>query len=61
MQKHGSSDRGIAAPIRGAPMAAHRRLHHVHTSWPAPITGVIASLLFAIFLVVYAFVLLHRG
>ena len=42
-------------------MAAHRRLHHVHTSWPAPITGVIASLLFAIFLVVYAFVLLHRG
>ena len=42
-------------------MTTHRNLvHHVHTGWPAPITGVIASGLFAAFLGVYLVLLLLR-
>lgn len=39
-------------------MTAHRRIHHVHTGWPTPITGVIASLVFAALLAYIALLLL---
>jgi hypothetical protein len=29
-------------------MTARHRVHHVHSGWPAPYTGVIAALLFAV-------------
>lgn len=43
------------------PMIAHRRTHHAHVGWPAPITGVIAAMLFAFVLAAYALVLILRA
>lgn len=43
-------------------MTARRHpVHHVHSSWPAPITGLIAAFLFAAVLIVYAVLLFVRG
>jgi hypothetical protein len=42
-------------------MIARRRIHHAHAGWPAPITGVLAALLFAFVLAAYAVALLQRG
>lgn len=42
-------------------MATHRRIHHAHTGWPAPITGVVASLVFAAVLAYIALLLLAHS
>jgi hypothetical protein len=42
-------------------MVARRHIHHAHASWPAPITGVIVTLLFAAVLAAYAVMLILRA
>lgn len=40
----------------------HRPIqHHVHTGWPDPLTGVLASFVFAVVLAVYAVLLIVRA
>jgi hypothetical protein len=42
-------------------MVARRHIHHAHAGWPAPITGVLAALLFASVLAAYAVLLILRA
>jgi len=47
--------------IREDLMVTRRHIHHVHSGWPAPMTGLIVSLVFAAILAAYAVMLILRA